>query len=126
MLSNNQIQLFCTGAANMNPQGSSTLLGSTTSSSTSSSTSSLASFQTLKSLQTRNSTNNLTSTRTSAEFRPQTNSNQSSNPVQIQNYITWINSHLKKRPGVRLVENLHSDLSNGVSLIHLIEVICKF
>ncbi|RMZ98956.1 dixin isoform X4 [Brachionus plicatilis] len=46
-----------------------------------------------------------------------------SNPVQIQNYITWINSHLKKRPGVKLVEHLHTDLANGVSLIHLIEVI---
>ena len=46
--------------------------------------------------------------------------------MQRQNYITWINSHLKKRPGVKLVENLESDLSNGVCLIHLIEVICKF
>ena len=47
------------------------------------------------------------------------------NPAQVQNYITWINSHLKKRPGVKLVENLHSDITNGVPLIHLIEVICK-
>jgi hypothetical protein len=46
--------------------------------------------------------------------------------MQRQNYITWINSHLKKRPGVKLVENLESDLSNGVCLIHLIEVICRF
>jgi hypothetical protein len=45
--------------------------------------------------------------------------------MQIQNYVTWINSHLKKRPGVKLVENLQTDVSNGVSLIHLIEVICK-
>ena len=47
------------------------------------------------------------------------------NPAQVQNYITWINSHLKKRPGVKLVENLHSDITNGVPLIHLIEVICN-
>jgi len=47
------------------------------------------------------------------------------NPAQVQNYITWINSHLKKRPGVRLVDNLHSDITNGVPLIHLIEVICN-
>ena len=45
--------------------------------------------------------------------------------MQIQNYVTWINSHLKKRPGVKLVENLQTDVSNGVCLIHLIEVICK-
>jgi len=46
-----------------------------------------------------------------------------SNPMQITNYITWINSHLKKRPGVRMVENLETDLSNGVILTHLIEII---
>lgn len=51
----------------------------------------------------------------------QTNTNV--NPAQVQNYITWINSHLKKRPGVKLVENLHIDITNGVPLIHLIEVI---
>jgi hypothetical protein len=43
--------------------------------------------------------------------------------MQITNYITWINSHLKKRPGVRMVENLQTDLCNGVILTHLIEII---
>lgn len=109
MLSNNQVQLFAE-AANLNPKGSSTMIST-------SSTSSLASTQ-RQNVQTRNSTNNLAKAQNS-------NNQVQSNPVQIQNYITWINSHLKKRPGVKLVENLHSDLTNGVSLIHLIEVICK-
>jgi hypothetical protein len=60
-------------------------------------------------------------------YNNETNQQQTNNvnPAQVQNYITWINSHLKKRPGVKLVENLHSDITNGVPLIHLIEVICK-
>jgi hypothetical protein len=43
----------------------------------------------------------------------------------VQNYISWVNSHLKKRPGVKLVDNLVVDMSDGVLLIHLIEVLCK-
>ena len=108
MLSNNQVQLFA-DTANLNPKGSSTMIST-------SSTSSLSSNQ-RQNVQTRHSTNSLAKVQNSNQVQ--------SNPVQIQNYITWINSHLKKRPGVKLVENLHSDLANGVSLIHLIEVICK-
>lgn len=82
-----------------------------------------------KSSSTFISTSSITNTHQRSNLRHSTNSlaaaKSQSNPVQIQNYITWINSHLKKRPGVRLVENLHTDLSNGVSLIHLIEIICK-
>ncbi len=48
------------------------------------------------------------------------------NPAQLSNYTHWINSHLKKRPGVKLIENLPLDIVNGVALIHLIEVICRF
>ncbi len=40
--------------------------------------------------------------------------------------MNWINAQLKKRPGVKLVENLQNDVSNGVPLIHLIEIFCKF
>jgi hypothetical protein len=43
--------------------------------------------------------------------------------VQIQNYITWINSHLKKRTGCQLVVDLQADLASGVALAHLIEII---
>ena len=43
--------------------------------------------------------------------------------AQLNNYKHWINTHLKKRPGVKLVENLQTDVSSGVPLIHLIEVI---
>ncbi|CAF0846778.1 unnamed protein product [Brachionus calyciflorus] len=100
MLNNNQVQLFGE-SANLNPKSCSTLIST-------SSTSSLGSNQ-RNCRDTINNKNNLNQVQ--------------SNPVQIQNYITWINSHMKKRPGVRLVENLSSDLSNGVSLIHLIEVI---
>lgn len=100
MLSNNQ--LFG-DSGDLNPKSSSTLISS----------SSITSNH-QRSTNLRNSTNSLAMAKSQ------------SNPVQIQNYITWINSHLKKRPGCKLVENLHADLSNGVSLIHLIEVICKF
>ncbi len=47
------------------------------------------------------------------------------NHAQQSNYTHWINTHLKKRPGVKLIENLQIDIINGVALIHLIEVICK-
>lgn len=63
------------------------------------------------------------STKSSQQQSTATTTTTTSNPMQIQNYITWINSHLKKRPGVRLVENLETDISNGVCLVHLIEVI---
>ena len=51
------------------------------------------------------------------------NNNSQANPVQVKNYINWVNTHLKKRPGVKLVENLQNDMKDGVCLIHLIEVI---
>ena len=43
-----------------------------------------------------------------------------------KNYINWANTHLKKRPGVKLIENLLTDMRDVVALIHLIEVICKY
>jgi hypothetical protein len=37
--------------------------------------------------------------------------------------MTWINSHLKKRPGCALVTDLQRDLASGLALAHLIEII---
>ncbi|CAH1796809.1 unnamed protein product [Owenia fusiformis] len=44
---------------------------------------------------------------------------------QLQAYVNWINSQLKKRPGVRLIEDLRNDIKDGVALITLIEVVGK-
>lgn len=53
----------------------------------------------------------------------QAQTEQPTNPIQVKNYINWVNTHLKKRPGVKLIENLQTDMRDGVALIHLIEVI---
>ena len=45
---------------------------------------------------------------------------------QLQAYVLWINSQLKKKPGARLVEDLRHDCKDGVAFIDLISVIGKF
>ncbi|XP_077985605.1 dixin-like isoform X2 [Glandiceps talaboti] len=42
---------------------------------------------------------------------------------QLKAYVAWVNSQLKKRPGCRLVEDLRRDMQDGVSLIHLVEIV---
>lgn len=42
---------------------------------------------------------------------------------QLQAYMAWINSQLKKKPGARLVEDLRNDTRDGVAFIELISVI---
>ncbi|XP_060557619.1 dixin-like [Ruditapes philippinarum] len=42
---------------------------------------------------------------------------------QLDAYMKWINSQLKKKPGARLVEDLRYDTRDGVAFIHLISVI---
>ena len=138
MLSNNQVFLYNANNINMLKQQQQNIVPtqtqSTNLSNNNSSTSSIASsinsntsnnkplvMQRQSSLTTSNT--NQQSAMSNSSNNNSNNPNQTSNPVQIQNYITWINSHLKKRPGVKLVDNLQTDLASGVALTHLIEII---
>ncbi|XP_072049324.1 dixin-like isoform X2 [Amphiura filiformis] len=42
---------------------------------------------------------------------------------QLQAYVNWVNSQLKKRQGCRMVEDLRRDMQDGVALIHLVEIV---
>ena len=43
-----------------------------------------------------------------------------------QAYIAWVNSQLRKRPGLAPVQDLRTDLQSGETLAHLIEIICEY
>ena len=43
---------------------------------------------------------------------------------QLQDYIAWVNTYLKRRPGVRLICDLRS-FSDGVTLVQLAEIVSK-
>ena len=45
---------------------------------------------------------------------------------QLQAYIAWVNSQLRKRPGLAPVQDLRTDLQSGETLAHLIEIICEY
>ncbi|XP_067827079.1 dixin-like isoform X2 [Heptranchias perlo] len=42
---------------------------------------------------------------------------------QLQSYVVWVNSQLKKKPGLNPVQDLRQDLRDGVALIHLVEIV---
>ncbi len=42
---------------------------------------------------------------------------------QLQAYVDWVNSQLRKRPGSRAVRDLRTDMRDGVALAHLIHVV---
>ena len=42
---------------------------------------------------------------------------------QMQAYVAWTNSQLKKRPGSKVVEDLARDMQDGVALAQLIEIV---
>ena len=44
---------------------------------------------------------------------------------QLQAYIAWVNSQLRKRPDLRPVQDLRTDLQSGEVLAQLIEIICE-
>jgi len=44
---------------------------------------------------------------------------------QLQAYIAWVNSQLRKRSDLRPVQDLRTDLQSGEVLAQLIEIICK-
>ena len=45
---------------------------------------------------------------------------------QLQAYIAWVNSQLRKRPGLGPVQDLRTDLQSGETLAQLIEIICEY
>lgn len=42
---------------------------------------------------------------------------------QLQAYVAWVNSQLKKKPAVKPVQDLRQDLRDGVILASLIEIV---
>ncbi|XP_071842046.1 dixin-like isoform X2 [Apostichopus japonicus] len=42
---------------------------------------------------------------------------------QLQAYVAWVNSQLKKKPGCHMVEDLRRDMQDGVALVHLVEIV---
>lgn len=40
--------------------------------------------------------------------------------------MAWVNAQLRKRPTVKLVQDLRQDLRDGVVLAHLIEIVGQF
>ncbi|XP_023932971.1 dixin-like isoform X2 [Lingula anatina] len=42
---------------------------------------------------------------------------------QLQAYIAWVNSQLKKKPNTRIVEDLRRDMVDGVALVQLVEIV---
>ncbi|XP_069750965.1 dixin isoform X2 [Narcine bancroftii] len=42
---------------------------------------------------------------------------------QLQSYVVWVNSQLKKKPGLNLVQDLRQDLRDGIVLTHLVEIV---
>ncbi|XP_028840624.1 dixin-like isoform X2 [Denticeps clupeoides] len=44
---------------------------------------------------------------------------------QLAAYVSWVNGQLQKKPGVKLVHDLHQDLRDGVVLAHLIEIVAE-
>ncbi|KAG7266695.1 hypothetical protein CRUP_037262 [Coryphaenoides rupestris] len=45
------------------------------------------------------------------------------NEQQLAAYVSWVNSQLKRKPGLRPISNLRLDLQDGVVLSHLIEIV---
>ncbi|XP_019402662.1 PREDICTED: dixin isoform X3 [Crocodylus porosus] len=44
-------------------------------------------------------------------------------PQQLQAYVAWVNSQLKKKPSIKPVQDLRQDLRDGVILAYLIEIV---
>lgn len=44
---------------------------------------------------------------------------------QVEEYVAWVNSHLKKRAGSPLIYDLRS-MQDGVTLVSLVEVLSEF
>ncbi|KAM6907602.1 dixin-like [Xenentodon cancila] len=45
------------------------------------------------------------------------------NEQQLAAYVSWVNSQLRRKPGLKLVADLRHDLQDGVVLVQLIEIV---
>jgi len=45
---------------------------------------------------------------------------------QLAAYVSWVNSQLRRRPGLKPVADLRRDLQDGVVLAHLIEIVGQY
>nr|XP_020488926.1 dixin-like isoform X1 [Labrus bergylta] len=45
------------------------------------------------------------------------------NEQQLAAYVSWVNSQLKRKPGLKLITDLRGDLQDGVVLTQLIEIV---
>lgn len=45
---------------------------------------------------------------------------------QLAAYVSWVNSQLKRKPGLKLIADLRHDLQDGVVLTQLIEIVGKY
>ncbi|XP_064827355.1 dixin-like isoform X3 [Oncorhynchus masou masou] len=45
------------------------------------------------------------------------------NEQQLSTYVLWVNSQLKRRPGLKPISDLRVDLQDGVVLSHLVEIV---
>ena len=41
-------------------------------------------------------------------------------------YVSWVNSQLRRKPGLNPITNLRHDLQDGVVLTQLIEIVGKY
>lgn len=48
---------------------------------------------------------------------------ESFNEQQLAAYVSWVNSQLRRKPGLKPVTDLRQDLQDGVVLTHLIEIV---
>ena len=44
---------------------------------------------------------------------------------QLQAYVAWVNSQIKKKAGSSMIHDLSYDMRDGVALAHLVEVVGK-
>lgn len=45
------------------------------------------------------------------------------NEQQLVTYVSWVNTQLKRKPGLKAISDLRHDLQDGVVLTHLIEIV---
>ncbi|XP_056010341.1 dixin-like isoform X6 [Ostrea edulis] len=67
------------------------------------------------------STPSLTDTESDSNGMCSSNYDQKQN--QLHAYVAWVNSQLKKKPGVRQIEDLRNDMRDGVAIAELIEIV---
>ncbi|XP_053125217.1 dixin isoform X2 [Hemicordylus capensis] len=60
---------------------------------------------------------------TPVEVGPHNSSQPTETSQQLQAYVAWVNSQLKKKPAIKPVQDLRQDLRDGVVLASLIEIV---